>query len=491
MTVNARPRSAAQLPVSSAPASALLRDGPGRASRGDRPANDRPRSEPRASGDRRRQAAPRSAMVVARPLDRVAVPRPTARELAAGKRVKGPVRERHEADPWIIIATFALSAVGVLIDLLLGRCGIVRQRRRQHPGHRPGGRLGGPGHHHDAGVVAHGLSLAAAHLGALLPGVGGAAGHRPGSAHGSHRAQGGGRIGSLADHRLGHLVPPRGDRQAGARHLPRALADPPGHDRWWAGLGHPPVPVHRGLCHRARGHGARPGHDGGHHAHRVHDVLRGRGQPVAAGRDLPLGMAAVWAYIHNSDYQLDRWNTFLNPWTADPNKAYHTIQGLLALGLGGVFGQGLGHSRQPGGLPLPNADNDFVFAHGRPGAGHDRRGAGRWGFMFIAWRGIRVGLRAPDTFGGLLAIGIRRWLAFQAFINIGVVVQLLPLTGITLPFVSAPATRRCWSASLRSVSSFRSPARPRPRGSTDDADPGRGRRHWRTHLPGVRRRCDP
>ena len=97
MTANARPRSAGQLSLWTAPAAAV-------------------RPDPHASGDRRRQAAPRpSSAVVARPVGQVGVPRPTARQLAAGQKVKGPARERHEADPWLIIATIALSAVGMLM----------------------------------------------------------------------------------------------------------------------------------------------------------------------------------------------------------------------------------------------------------------------------------------------------------------------------------------------------------------------------------------
>ena len=200
---------------------------------------------------------------------------------------------------------------------------------------------------------------------------------------------------------------------------------------------------------------------------------------------VPIGTVAVAVYIRASQYQLDRWNTYLDPFHSDPNKAYHTLQGLYALGLGGLFGQGLGHSRQPGGLALPNADNDFVFAMVGQELGLVGAALVIGGFMFVAWRGMRVGLRAPDTFGGLLAMGISAWLAFQAFINIGVVVQLLPLTGITLPFVSSGNSSLL--VSFAAVGILLSISREtQSRGTTDDADPGRGRRHWRAHLPGVR-----
>jgi cell division protein FtsW len=187
-----------------------------------------------------------------------------------------------------------------------------------------------------------------------------------------------------------------------------------------------------------------------------------------------------------SSYQLDRWHTFLDPWSDAAGKGYQTIQGLMALGLGGVLGQGLGSSRQPGGLNLPNADNDFVFAM-------VSQELGLWGgalvialFGLIAWRGIRIAQRAPDTFGGLLALGISACIAFQAFINIGVVLQLLPLTGITLPFVSSGNSSLL--VSFASVGILLSISREtRHTGADDDADPGRGRWHRRPHLPRLGR----
>ena len=136
---------------------------------------------------------------------------------------------------------------------------------------------------------------------------------------------------------------------------------------------------------------------------------------------VPAGVVAVGMYISTSSYQHQRWLTFLDPWSADKAHAFQTIQGLLALGLGGLTGQGIGNSRGPGGLVLPAADNDFVFAM----LGQE---LGLWGgslvialFGFIAWRGIRISQRAPDTFGALLALGVSVCLVYQAFINIAVV----------------------------------------------------------------------
>ncbi|MEA2519770.1 MAG: cell division protein FtsW, partial [Chloroflexota bacterium] len=136
-------------------------------------------------------------------------------------------------------------------------------------------------------------------------------------------------------------------------------------------------------------------------------------------------------------YQLTRIRTWLDPWSDPLGTGFHTIQGLLALGLGGILGAGLGESRLAGGLFLPNASNDYIFAI--IGEEFGLIGAGIVVLLFVglAYSGIRVSLAAPDTFGALLAAGITAWLCIQAFINIGVVVALIPVTGITLPFISA------------------------------------------------------
>ena len=108
-------RRRASCPLWSAPSTALPIDGAARPGRGDKPVG---RSAATATGGIRRPPTPgrtASSTAVGRPVDKVAVPRPTARELAAGNTVKGPVRDRHEADPWLLIATVALAAVGVLM----------------------------------------------------------------------------------------------------------------------------------------------------------------------------------------------------------------------------------------------------------------------------------------------------------------------------------------------------------------------------------------
>jgi cell division protein FtsW len=185
-------------------------------------------------------------------------------------------------------------------------------------------------------------------------------------------------------------------------------------------------------------------------------------------------------------YQLERIRTWIDPWSDPLGTGFHTIQGLLALGLGGVLGAGLGESRLAGGLFLPNASNDYIFAI--IGEEFGLIGAGLVILLFVAlaYSGIRVSLAAPDTFGALLAAGITAWLCIQAFINIGVVVALIPVTGITLPFISAGGSSL--TISLAAVGILLSISRETVvRGTWNDAAADRRGRDGRTHLPGARR----
>jgi cell division protein FtsW len=212
---------------------------------------------------------------------------------------------------------------------------------------------------------------------------------------------------------------------------------------------------------------------------------------LAGGRMIHLaaiGFAALCAVVLVGlrGYQLTRIRTWLNPWSDPLGTGFHTIQGLLALGLGGLLGAGLGESRLAGGLFLPNASNDYIFAI--IGEEFGLIGAGLVIVLFVAlaYSGIRVSLAAPDTFGALLAAGITAWLCIQAFINIGVVVALLPVTGITLPFISAGGSSL--TISLAAVGILLSISRETvERGTWNDAAADRGGRDGRAHLPGARR----
>lgn len=205
---------------------------------------------------------------------------------------------------------------------------------------------------------------------------------------------------------------------------------------------------------------------------------------------VPIGIAGLAYAITQSEYQMARIKAFLDPWADPQGIGFHTVQGLLAIGTGGLFGIGLGESRQPGELYLPNAQNDFVFAvvaqeFGFIGA------IGLIGlYVLFAYRGIRIALSAPDTFGALLATGITCWLTLQAFINIGVVVVLLPITGITLPFVSAGGSSLL--VSFAAVGILLSISRETlPSAAWNDADTDRRRWHRRPRLPRPGRRAIP
>ena len=199
------------------------------------------------------------------------------------------------------------------------------------------------------------------------------------------------------------------------------------------------------------------------------------------------GLTLVGFVVSLTPYQLERVRTFIDPWSDPQGTGFHTIQGLLALGLGGLFGAGLGESRSAGGLFLPNASNDFIFAIIGEEFGLIGAGLVIILFLVIAYQGVRTALAAPDTFGALLAAGVTAWISLQAFINIGVVVSLLPVTGITLPFISAGGSSLI--ISFAAVGILLSVSRETvERGTWNDAPADRGRGHGRAYLPGSRRR---
>ena len=187
-------------------------------------------------------------------------------------------------------------------------------------------------------------------------------------------------------------------------------------------------------------------------------------------------------------YQLERIRTFLDPWADPLGAGFHTIQGLLALGLGGVLGSGLGESKLAGGLYLPNAWNDFIFAIIGEEFGFVGGTVVVVLFLVLGAYGVRTALRAPDTFGALLAAGITTWLCLQAFVNIAVVVALLPVTGITLPFVSAGGSSLVVSFAAAGILLSISRETVEPGDQDNDASADRGRRHRGSHLPGAGRR---
>lgn len=152
------------------------------------------------------------------------------------------------------------------------------------------------------------------------------------------------------------------------------------------------------------------------------------------------GVLGVGMLIYAAPYRLRRLITFLNP-GADPLGAgYHINQALLAIGSGGLFGLGYGHSRQKFAY-LPEAASDSIFAI----IGEELGLIGSVALVviplcIIVWRGLVIARTAPDTFGRLMALGITAWIGFQAALNMGAIVGVVPLTGVPLPFVSLGGT---------------------------------------------------
>jgi cell division protein FtsW len=164
----------------------------------------------------------------------------------------------------------------------------------------------------------------------------------------------------------------------------------------------------------------------------------------ASGKHLSVigagGVAATAALIFGEGYRRSRFlDSFIHPWTDPKGAGYQLVQGLIALGSGGWFGVGLGASRARWNY-LPNAHSDFIFAI----IGEELGLLGALSvlalFAVLLYAGIRIAVRAPDSFGRLLAVGITAWIAIQTIVNLGAVTGLLPITGVPLPFVSFGGT---------------------------------------------------
>lgn len=156
------------------------------------------------------------------------------------------------------------------------------------------------------------------------------------------------------------------------------------------------------------------------------------------------GFAAVAAAIILEPYRFERIVAFIDPWKYASDEGFQTIQSLYALGSGGLFGLGLGKSRQKF-FYLPEQHTDFIFAILGEELGFIGIGLVIILFLLFAWRGFKIALNAPDNFTSLLAAGITTQVVFQAVINIGVVSGALPVTGITLPFISYGGTSLLFS----------------------------------------------
>ena len=151
------------------------------------------------------------------------------------------------------------------------------------------------------------------------------------------------------------------------------------------------------------------------------------------------GLFVLAKYFGIGAYRLQRLIAFADPWADPLDTGWQIIQGLYAIGSGGLFGVGLGNSRQKY-LYISEPHNDFIFAVLAEELGF----IGCLGvillFAVFIWRGIIIAMKAPDMFGSLLAAGITSLIGLQAIINIAVVTSSMPVTGMALPFFSYGGT---------------------------------------------------
>lgn len=153
------------------------------------------------------------------------------------------------------------------------------------------------------------------------------------------------------------------------------------------------------------------------------------------GALLAAGAVSLWILIKAAPYRAARIITFLNPSYDPQGIGYHINQALLAIGAGGMFGYGLGFSRQKHNY-LPEPIGDSIFAVMAEELGFARIIFLVLLFLLVGLLGLKIARHAPDTFGSLTAVGITTWIMMQALLNIGAISGIMPLTGIALPFVS-------------------------------------------------------
>ena len=147
-------------------------------------------------------------------------------------------------------------------------------------------------------------------------------------------------------------------------------------------------------------------------------------------------LPAIYIVLVSAPYRRRRLLAFWDPWADPLGDGFQIIQSLIAVGTGGMFGRGLMAGVQKL-LYLPEPHTDFIYAV----IGEELGLIGATGtlvcFCLVAWRGLRIAMRAPDTFGAFLALGVTTMIVVQAFVNMSVVLGLLPTKGIPLPLVSA------------------------------------------------------
>jgi cell division protein FtsW len=148
-----------------------------------------------------------------------------------------------------------------------------------------------------------------------------------------------------------------------------------------------------------------------------------------------LSLPALYVILMSADYRRRRLLSFLDPWADPLGDGFQSIQSLIAVGAGGVFGRGLMQGVQKL-FYLPEPHTDFIFAVIGEEMGLIGTTVVLMCFCVIAWRGIRTAMLAPDSFGSFLALGFTMMIVVTAFVNMSVVLGLLPTKGLPLPLVS-------------------------------------------------------
>ena len=157
------------------------------------------------------------------------------------------------------------------------------------------------------------------------------------------------------------------------------------------------------------------------------------------GTGLTVGIPTLTTLVMIAPYRIERVKTFMNPWKYATDEGWQVIQSLYAIGSGGLFGVGLGDSKQKF-LYIPEPHNDFIFSILGEELGFIGCAIVIILFAIFIWRGIVIAMKAPDMFGSLIAIGIVAQVAIQVIINIAVVTSSMPATGMPLPFFSYGGT---------------------------------------------------
>lgn len=142
------------------------------------------------------------------------------------------------------------------------------------------------------------------------------------------------------------------------------------------------------------------------------------------------------AIITFTDYLAIRIKSYIDPWSDLQGTGWQTVQSLYAIGSGGIFGRGLGQSMQKF-LYIPEPQNDYIFSILAEELGYIGVLAVMILFLIFIWRGIKIAMNAPDTYGSLIAAGITTLIAVQSLFNVAVVSKAVPPTGVSLPFFSS------------------------------------------------------